>query len=177
MRAMPLEFPDDPGAWGDLAEHQYCFGAELLVAPVYYGFARTRLVYLPAGQWRDFWSGELSDGGRVIRCQADVETIPVFARAGAIIPWLDPSPDTLLPATREGVRSAGDDLRLDVYPGTDGRFRLADGTEFAWDEAAQVLTVSGSPVARQVTARRVGVDAAYRGVTMSGQTVAVKWQD
>ena len=62
MRAMPLEYPDEPDAWGDLAGHQYCFGAELLVAPVYYGFSRTRLVFLPQGLWRDFWTGELSAG-------------------------------------------------------------------------------------------------------------------
>lgn len=160
MRAVPLEFPDEPGAWGDLAEHQYCFGAELLVAPVYYGFARTRLVYLPAGEWRDFWSGELLAGGRVVRRRADLETIPVFARAGAIVPRLDPSPLTLPPA--------GDDLRIDVYPGANGRFRLADGTEFAWDEAAQTLTISGSPVARRVSARRVGVDPEYERVTVEG---------
>jgi alpha-D-xyloside xylohydrolase len=160
MRAMPLEFPDDPGVWGDLPEHQYCFGAGLLVAPVYYGFSRTRLVYLPEGLWRDFWTGELLAGGRVVRRQADVEQIPVFARAGAIIPWLDPSPTTLLPAVREGVRSAGDDLRIDLYPGANGRFRLCDGTEFAWDEATRMLTVSSSPVVRQVSVRRVGVEPA-----------------
>ena len=177
MRAMPLEFPDDPGVWGDLAEHQYCFGAELLVAPVYYGFSRTRPVYLPAGGWRDFWTGEPVQGGRVVRRQADVEEIPVFARAGAIIPWLDPSPDTLLPAIMDGVQSAGDDLRTDLYPGADGRFRLADGTEFAWDEATQVLTISASPVRRQISARRVGVEGEVARVVVDGEAVTVGWRD
>ena len=177
MRAMPLEFPDDPGVWGDLAEHQYCFGAELLVAPVYYGFSRTRPVYLPAGGWRDFWTGEPVQGGRVVRRQADVEEIPVFARAGAIIPWLDPSPDTLLPAIMDGVQSAGDDLRTDLYPGADGSFRLADGTEFAWDEATQVLTISASPVRRQISARRVGVEGEAARVVVDGEDVTVGWRD
>ena len=177
MRAMPLEFPDDPGVWGDLAEHQYCFGAELLVAPVYYGFSRTRPVYLPAGGWRDFWTGEPVQGGRVVRRQADVEEIPVFARAGAIIPWLDPSPDTLLPAIMDGVQSAGDDLRTDLYPGADGSFRLADGTEFAWDEATQVLTISASPVRRQISARRVGVEGEVARVVVDGEAVTVGWRD
>jgi alpha-glucosidase (family GH31 glycosyl hydrolase) len=175
MRAMPLEFPDDPAAWGELAEHQYCFGAELLVAPVYYGFSRTRLVYLPQGRWLDFWTGELQEGGRVVRCQAELEQIPVFARAGAIIPQLDPSPDTLLPAAKEGVRSAGDDLRIDVYPGADGHFRLADGTEFAWDETAQTLAISGSPVERQLSARRVGIERGYERVMVAGPGVAMEW--
>ena len=101
MRAMPLEFPGDPQSWGELAEHQYCFGAELLLAPLYYGFSRIRVVYLPQGSWCDVWSGERFEGGRAIRCRAGPEEIPVFARAGAIIPWLDPSPDTLLPASQK----------------------------------------------------------------------------
>jgi len=172
MRAMPLEFPDDPGVWSVLTEHQYCFGAELLVAPVYYGFSRTRLVYLPEGKWRDFWTGEPLEGGQVVQRPAAVDEIPVCARAGAIIPRLDPSPDTLLPATREGVRQAGDDLRIDLYPGADGRFRLSDGTEFAWDEAAQVLTISGSPMARRVSVRWVGVEPGrFAGAICGGQSV------
>ena len=200
MRAMPLEFPDDSGVWGELAEHQYCFGAELLVAPIYYGFSRTRPVYLPEGRWRDFWTGELLAGGQVVRHRADVEQIPVFARAGAIIPRLDPSPDTLLPAIQEGVRQAGDDLRLDVYPGAEGRFQLHDGTEFVWDEAARTLTISNSPLVRQVSVRCVGDDACrvaqadcagqalnieqcslngepeYARVTVAGPAVVFRWQ-
>ncbi|MGD2039226.1 MAG: glycoside hydrolase family 31 protein [Anaerolineae bacterium] len=155
MRAMPLEFPEDPRSWGALAEHQYCLGAELLVAPVYYGFSRIRLLYLPAGLWRDFWTGAPVEGGQAIRSPAEITQIPAFARAGAIIPRLDPTPDTLLLATKAGIQSAGDDLRIDVYAGADGRFQLYDGTEFVWDEAAQELTVTSSPVPRQVSVRRV----------------------
>ena len=168
MRAMPLEYPEEPESWADLAEHQYLFGQELLVAPVYYGFSRTRLVFLPEGLWRDFWTGERLPGGRVIRHRADVDQMPVFARAGAILPMLDPSPDTLLPAIQDGVRTAGNDLRLDLYSGANGRFRLYDGTEFAWDEAAQTLTISGSPVERQLSVRRVGVDSGRWSSAMSG---------
>jgi alpha-D-xyloside xylohydrolase len=168
MRAMPLEYPDEKASWEDLAEHQYCFGAELLVAPVYYGFSRTRLVFLPQGLWRGFWTGGLLQGGRVIRHQAEMDQIPVFARAGAIIPRLDPSPDTLLSAIQDGVRTAGDDLRLDLYPGADGRFRLHDGTEFVWDEAGQTLTITGSPVERQVSVRHVGLEPGRCSTALCG---------
>jgi alpha-D-xyloside xylohydrolase len=200
MRALPLEFPADPGAWGDLAAEQYCFGAELLVAPVYYSFSRTRFLYLPQGQWRDFWTGELLAGGQVLRYPAPVDQIPVFSRAGAIIPRLDPSPHTLLPATKTGVRSAGQDLRLDVYPGADGRFRLYDGTELKWDDQSRELSVTGSPVARSVSTRLVGGEAGlavragsgggplpvergslngepdYVRVTVAGQAATIKWR-
>ena len=91
LRALPLEFPDDPGVWDDVAEREYCFGEQLLVAPVYYGLDRFRYLYLPAGGWRDFWTGEWRQGGRVHQVPVDLETLPVHARAGAIIPWLDPS--------------------------------------------------------------------------------------
>jgi alpha-D-xyloside xylohydrolase len=175
MRAMPLEYPDEPGSWGDLAGHQYCFGANLLVAPVYYGFSRRRLVYLPAGKWRDFWSGELLEGGHVVRSRAEVDQIPVFARAGAIIPRLDPIPDTLLPATQEGVRSAGNDLLIDLYPGAEGHFRLYDGTQFEWDEVTQTLTISGSPLARRVSVRRVGLEEEYERLRVTGAGIFT-WQ-
>ena len=143
MRALPLEFPDDPGAWDDVAEREYCFGEQLLVAPVYYGLDRFRYLYLPAGGWRDFWTGEWREGGRVHQVPADLETIPVHARAGAIIPWLDPSADTCVPAEDPATRSgqAGADLRLSLYPGADGSFQLYDGTRFIWREQEALLLV------------------------------------
>ena len=98
--------PDDDDELVELISMQGEMNAELLVAPVYYGFSRTRLVYLPEGLWRDFWTGELLQGGRTVRRRAGIEEIPVFARAGAIIPRLDLSPDTLIPATVKGVRVA-----------------------------------------------------------------------
>ena len=166
MRALPLEFPDDPGAWDDVAEREYCFGEQLLVAPVYYGLDRFRYLYLPAGGWRDFWTGEWREGGRVHQVPADLETIPVHARAGAIIPWLDPSADTCVPAEDPATRSgqAGADLRLSLYPGADGSFQLYDGTRFIWREQEAVLLVQGSPVARQVSASIVGRRGVVRQV-------------
>jgi len=156
MRALPLAFPNDPGVWDDVAAHEYCFGADLLVAPVYYGLDRFRYLYLPNGGWRDFWTGEWRAGGRTHRIPADLETIPVHARAGAIIPWLDPPADTCAPADDPAVRQAGNDLRLALYPGADGCFVLYDGTRFTWREREATLLVEGSPIARQVSASLVG---------------------
>ena len=171
MRAMPLEYPQDPNVWGQQAEHQYCFGSELLVAPIYYGFSRERLVYLPPGEWRDFWTGEVLWGGQVVSRPAEIDVIPVLARAGAIIPRLDPSAETLLPATAPGVRSAGFDLRVDIYPGTDGHFQLTDGTEFRWFEATQTVVISNSPIPRQVSLRRVCVEPGQARVSCAEKLV------
>ena len=164
LRALPLDFPDDPGVWDDVAEHEYCFGEQLLVAPVYYGLDRFRTLYLPAGGWRDFWTGEWRQGGSLHLVPADLATLPVHARAGAIIPWLDPSADTCVPAEDPAVRQAGADLRLSLYPGADGSFQLYDGTRFAWCEQEVSLLVEGSPVARQLSASIVGRRAVVRQV-------------
>ena len=131
MRALALEYPDDAGIWGagqDMAEHEYCFGDALLVAPVYWSGDRVRHLYLPAGEWRDFWSGAPLAGGRVHTLPAPLDVLPLVARAGALIPLLDPSPDTLLPTDDPILRVAGDDLRLLIFSGQDGQFQLYDGT-------------------------------------------------
>ncbi|MBO4408754.1 MAG: alpha-glucosidase, partial [Clostridiales bacterium] len=78
IRAMYLEFPDDPEAAA--SEDQYMFGGSLLVAPVLEAGARSREVYLPEGTWEDFYSGEQIEGGRVIKADAPLDKIPVFRR-------------------------------------------------------------------------------------------------
>lgn len=157
MRAMPLAFPDDPAIWQENAEFQYCFGKDLLVAPVYFGHATKRHVYLPPGLWRDFWNGATFQGGQEVIVNAELDQIPVFARAGAIIPLLDPSADTLLPVLDEPeIKVAGNDLRLCIYPGANGNFQLHDGTQFAWQENEQTLEVHSQPVNRSVSVRIMG---------------------
>ncbi len=166
MRALALEYPDDAGIWGagqDMAEHEYCFGDALLVAPVYWSGDRVRHLYLPAGAWRDFWTGAPLAGGRVHTLPAPLDTLPLVARAGAIIPLLDPSADTLLPTDNPALQVAGDDLRLLIFTGQNGEFQMYDGTRFTWDDAAATLTVEGSPMERQIAARLVGVQAEIAG--------------
>jgi alpha-D-xyloside xylohydrolase len=154
VRAMPLAFPDDPAIWQPNAEFQYAFGRDLLVAPVYFGHSTSRYVYLPPGLWRDFWSGALHPGDREIIVAAELNQIPVFARAGALIPLLDPSADTLLPVMDEPeIKVAGNHLRLQIYPGADGNFDLYDGTRFRWLDASRTLQVSDQPVDRWISIR------------------------
>lgn len=167
MRALALAFPGDPSAWGDpsagsgrdIAEHEYCFGDRLLVAPVYWSGERVRFAYLPAGTWRDFWTGAAYAGGQVHRLAAGLETIPVMARTGSLIPLLDPSADTCLPTENPAFNVAGNDLRLWIYGSQDGVFELYDGTRFIWEDASATLTITRSPVSRYVAARRVGAAA------------------
>jgi len=170
MRAMALQFEQDPGIWNKIYEDQYCFGAELIVAPVHYGFSRIRPVYLPAGLWRNFWTGELVQGSKEVLCKADLDEIPVFARAGAIIPRLDPTPQTIGTFPNENVRRNGHDLRVDVYPGADGKFELYDGTIFDWNESKQQLIIQNSPVERQISVRVMDANTRMNWIVTSQGT-------
>jgi alpha-D-xyloside xylohydrolase len=82
MRAMPLAFPDQPEAWA--FDTQYMLGPALLIAPILRPGGRIRL-YLPQGQWRDFGSGEIFEGGRALERAFPLERFPVFARVGLAI--------------------------------------------------------------------------------------------
>jgi alpha-glucosidase (family GH31 glycosyl hydrolase) len=152
MRFLPLEAPDDPRAWGE--EQSYFLGPDLLVAPVVEPGARSRTVYLPAGQWADFWSGEVHDGGREITVAAPLDggRAPVFVRAGALLP-LAASHDTLAPSAQSGIRSWQGDLVVRVAAG--GRppasFTLYDGTRLDWD--GQALRVSANARPRRIELR------------------------
>jgi alpha-glucosidase (family GH31 glycosyl hydrolase) len=61
-------------------EDEYLFGRELLVAPVLEEGARKRRVYLPAGEWRDYWTGDELTGGRIVEVPCPIDRIPVFRR-------------------------------------------------------------------------------------------------
>jgi alpha-glucosidase (family GH31 glycosyl hydrolase) len=147
----------------------------LLVSPVYSGHSEVWNVRLPSGNWRDFWDGSLYAGGDVIQVKADIDYIPVFARAGAIIPLLDPSADTLLPVTDEPeIKVAGNDLRLQIYPGSDGTFQMYDGSRFTWNEGQQTLVIDSHPVSRCVSVRMMSsTTQTVKVVDYSGGTLPI----
>ena len=102
------------------AKNQYYFGSELLVAPVVTkmkpdGYSVTD-VYLPEGKWTDFFTGEIYRGGRVCKMRTPLDRMPVFAKAGAIIPMI---------AKREGNSQKFDSLEVKVYAG-EGEYRMFD---------------------------------------------------
>ena len=82
MRPLFVDFPADPGAW--LADDQYLFGPDLLIAPVLEPGASGRDVYLPAGRtWVDAATGATYDGGSVVTVPVTLDRIPVFSPEGA----------------------------------------------------------------------------------------------
>ena len=122
QRALWLHYPEDPAAVarGD----EYLWGRDMLVAPVVSKGATSRRFYLPRGVWHDYWTNERHEGGREIERAVDLETTPLYVRAGAIIPH-----DPVRQYTSETVREP---TSFVVYPGADGKGRLYedDGVSF-----------------------------------------------
>jgi alpha-glucosidase (family GH31 glycosyl hydrolase) len=84
VRPMLLEFPNDPRMWQ--IEDQYMLGHALLVAPIVEAGANSRKVILPVGNWYEFWSDKRIEGGREIEYPVKADVLPIFVRAGAILP-------------------------------------------------------------------------------------------
>ncbi|MET8571539.1 TIM-barrel domain-containing protein [Streptomyces sp. NPDC004783] len=115
-RPLYLNYPGDPATWGDRAKYQFLAGDDLLVAPVYEDSDVRDGIYLPEGRWVDYWTGRVHEGGRTLDgYRAPLDTLPLFVRAGAIVPMF-PEGTTDWAAGKKSGR-----LDLDIYPeGTSG---------------------------------------------------------
>jgi len=132
LRALPLDFPNDPNV-ADLRD-EYMFGPAFLVAPVTEQGATSRKVYLPAGaDWYNFWTNERVKGGQTITVSAPIDTIPLFVRAGSLVPF-----GSSVQSTHEQQAIT----RIRVYPGADGDFTLFsdDGSTYAYEKGAGAVT-------------------------------------
>jgi len=146
MRPLVMDFRTDTNVLniGD----QFMFGPALMANPVVNAGATARDVYLPAGAgWTDFWTGETHAGGQAINTASPIGTMPLFVRAGSIIPCG--------PAVQYAAEKPADPIELRVYRGADGRFTLYEDEgdnygyekgkcatiEFKWDEQKQELAV------------------------------------
>jgi len=132
LRALFMDFGNDPQV-ADIRD-EYMYGPAFLVAPVTEQGAVSRRVYLPAGTaWYDFWTNQKYEGGQTIVAAAPIDRMPLFVRAGAIVPM----GSTVLSAD-QSQRIA----RVRVYPGADGAFMLFndDGTTYAYEKGAGSVT-------------------------------------
>jgi alpha-D-xyloside xylohydrolase len=149
MRALFMDFPNDP-AISDFGD-EYMFGPAFLVAPVTDQGLAIKNVYLPAGaDWYNYWTNERFHGGQMVKVDAPIDTLPLFVRAGSIIPYGTP-----VESTSQEQKIA----RVRVYPGADSDFNLYqdDGKTYAyekgefkttrlhWDDAARKLSHEGPP--------------------------------
>ncbi len=130
-RAMVLEFPNDPVTWGTQTQYQFMNGEWLLIAPVYKSEGKRDSIYLPAGDWFDYWTGEKYTGGKWLNnFNAPLEKLPVFVRNGAILP--------MYPYMNYDGEKKADTLTLDIYPYKKSSFDLYedDGITRAYQSGA-----------------------------------------
>ena len=184
VRALWLHYPDDREAVarGD----EYLWGRDMLVAPVVEKGASSRDVYLPAGRWYDFWDESVHDGGRRLTRAVDLATLPLYVRAGAVLP--------MGPVKQYTSEAVDGPLTLRVYPGADAAFTLYEddgqtfdysrgawmGIEIRWADARRVLTLRLAKGSRMLppASRRISVGVAgtrtIRDVSFSGGPVEVR---
>ena len=132
MRHPILYYPSEPGAIA--AQFDYFFGPSLYVAPVVERGQTSRTLWLPPGKWVDWWTLTGTTGGAMVTRDAPLDVMPLYQRSGSIVALLDPSIQTLAPATTPGVVSLKDvqgiyDLRTALDPSAPGaQATLTDGT-------------------------------------------------
>ena len=183
MRALWLHYPDDAKAvaCGD----QYLWGRNLMVAPVVEKGATTRQVYLPRGGWHDFWTGERIEGGREISRAVDLETLPLYVRAGSIVP--------LGPVKQHTAEKVDQPCTISVYPGADSSFLLYEddrrsfnyrkgewmGVQMAWHDAQRTLTLHLADGSRMLAPVRrnfeVSLGQSWQSVIFDGKPLSVSF--
>jgi len=126
MRALWLHYPDDLQATerGD----EYLWGRDILVAPVTERSATSRNLYLPRGDWYDFWTEERLEGGREVLRPVDLATVPLYVRAGAVLP--------MGPIKQYAAEKIDPLFAITLYPGPAGEFVLYedDGESYGYEQ-------------------------------------------
>ena len=132
MRALFMDFPNDPNVAN--IPDEYMFGPAFLVAPVTEQGATSRKVYLPAGSdWYNYWTNERLKGGQTIVANAPIDTLPLFVRAGSIVPL---GSEILSTNDKQAIAS------VRVYPGANASFTLFsdDGNTYAYEKGVSSIT-------------------------------------
>ena len=154
MRALFMDFPHDANV-ANIGD-EYMFGPAFLVAPVTQQGRENRRVYLPAGSdWYNYWTHEKLKGGQTVEAAAPIDVIPLFVRAGSIIPMGIDIQNTATPQPLKEIR---------VYPGKSTDFTLYDDdgvsydyekgkgrtTHLHWNDERQELTSEGAIPGRSI---------------------------
>ena len=131
MRALFMDFPSDPNVLH--LNDEYMFGPAFLVAPVTSQDTTSRTVYLPAGtDWYDFWTNQRYTGGQNIVAAAPIDQLPLFVRAGSILPLGEDIENTTQPQKIAELR---------IYPGADGEATIYSDDGHTYDyESGQCQT-------------------------------------
>jgi alpha-glucosidase/alpha-D-xyloside xylohydrolase len=181
MRSLWLHYPDDATAKATGSE--YLWGRDLLIAPVFKKGATSWDIYLPKGDWYDWWTNEKKNGGQTITRPVDLSVMPIYAKAGAVIPF-----DPIRQYTSEVVEGP---TTLKIFTGANGSFTLYDDdgisqeylkgvgtfTDMIWDDKSKRLTIKPGGKAANVSPRTFRVElipaGTVREIVYSGKQVAV----
>jgi len=169
MRALWLHFPNDPRSIE--CRDQYMWGKNLFVAPVVEKGATTRRVYLPPAIWYDFWTGERIEGGHEINRSVDLETLPLYVRAGSILP--------LGPVKQFVDERVDGPLSVSIYPGGDASFLLYEddgvsfnyrkgqwsGIQMTWNDSNRKFDMSLASGSRLMPAEKRTIELQLGGIT------------
>jgi alpha-D-xyloside xylohydrolase len=146
MRGLAMDFQHDVLVYD--IDDQYMFGPAIMANPVVEAGARSRAIYLPEGDgWYSFWKGNYHSGGQTIVVETEMDEIPLFVKAGSILPI---GPDM------QYATEKTDPIEIRVYEGADGEFVLYEDENdtynyeegkfskirFSWDDSAKQLTIA-----------------------------------
>src|SRR5215469_2635998 len=175
IRALWLHYPEDAAAVarGD----EYLFGRDLLVAPVTEKGATSRTVYLPRGTWYDFWTNDEHKGGGEIVRKVDLDTLPLYVRAGAIL--------AMGPVKQYTSEASDGPLTLVVFPGADGAgflyeddgesFHFRNGAfmriEMQWDDQKRQLSLHLASGSRLLRAAPIKMEAKLAGSSKTASVI------
>jgi alpha-D-xyloside xylohydrolase len=123
VRALVLEYQDDPNTYSVYG--QYLLGKELLIAPLWSDTTFSRQIYLPKGQWIDFWDGTIYEGWQTINYNAPITKAPILVKAGAIIP--------MAPDNQKFVDEKKSPLTIRIYPKGTSSFVLYEDDGVGYD--------------------------------------------
>jgi alpha-D-xyloside xylohydrolase len=132
MRPLVMDWRTDHRVW-DIGD-EYMFGPAFLVSPVWQEGAKAREVYLPpAPAWYDFWTGERVDGGQQLQVNAPLAKLPLFMRAGSIVP--------LGPEIEYAEQKSSGPIEVRIYRGADGSFDLYEdeGDSYRYEQGAYAV--------------------------------------
>lgn len=184
IRPLFFEYPNDSTAYSVIDE--YFFGPDFLVAPVLHPGVKSLKVYLPKGLWYSWWNHQKFEGGKWITVPVNLETIPIFVKAGAFIPMVKAVNSTdyysskdltvlYFPSGKssEGVMYEDDGKTFDAYKV--GNFQLLkfsteDGKKFTFSVSGKGY--KGEPSIRKVTFTIIGQKPVHFNLK-SGQTKVV----
>ncbi len=161
LRPMFLEFPDDPRTY-DL-DTQFMFGDGLLVAPVVEQGARQRVLYLPAGAWFDYWTGQRYEGGRDVSLDVTLTSIPILVRGGRAVfrgPIVQHTGEIDDQRELEMVLYPGEGARAEVYEDDGSTMTYQDG-QFATHRVEWMV---------DHTAARISIERSDKGHAPSRRT-------